>query len=97
MITRQISHEILENAKGFPAIAILGPRQSGKTTLARALFKKHKYISFENQDIKEWANSDPRDFLEKYNSQVIFDEIQKCPHILSYLQQIIDERNNSRQ
>ncbi len=93
MIKRQISNTLLENAKSFPAVAILGPRQSGKTTLAKELFSKHKYVSFENQDIREWANSDPRDFLEKYNSRVIFDEIQKCPHILSYLQQIIDERN----
>lgn len=95
MIKRQISDRILECAKGFPAVAILGSRQSGKTTLAKSLFKKHRYVSFENPDIRKWANADPRDFLEKHNTRIIFDEIQKCPHIFSYLQQIIDERNKS--
>lgn len=93
MIRRQISTEILKSARGFPAIALLGPRQSGKTTLVKELFKNHKYVSFENIDIREWAQNDPRGFLEKYNSEAVFDEIQRCPQILSYLQQIIDERN----
>ncbi|HNZ72761.1 MAG TPA: ATP-binding protein, partial [Prolixibacteraceae bacterium] len=80
-------------ASQFKAVAIVGPRQSGKTTLAKYVFPDKKYISLENPDTRNFANEDPRGFLDSYNEGAIFDEIQKVPHLFSYLQQIIDETN----
>jgi predicted AAA+ superfamily ATPase len=80
-------------AKSFKAVAILGPRQSGKSTLAKSLFENYKYISFENPDQREFAMSDPKSFLAKYSNGVILDEIQRVPEIFSYLQQILDEES----
>lgn len=75
----------------YPALAITGPRQSGKTTLARALFGDRPYVSLENPDQREFAESDPRTFLRGYRDGAVFDEVQRCPSLFSYLQQIIDD------
>lgn len=70
---------------------MVGPRQSGKTTLCRAVFPKKLYVSLENPDILEFASADPRGFLSQYGNGAILDEIQRAPHLFSYLQQILDE------
>lgn len=90
-IYRKASEKILALARSFKAVAILGPRQSGKSTLAKSLFEDYKYISFENPDQREFAMTDPKSFLAKYSNGVILDEIQRVPEIFSYLQQILDE------
>ncbi|TVQ26994.1 MAG: ATP-binding protein [Spirochaetaceae bacterium] len=90
MIKRQLESEIQALRKEFPIIAILGPRQSGKTTLARALFADYSYVSLEDIDHREFAESDPRGFLDRYRSGVIIDEIQRVPQIVSYLQTHVD-------
>lgn len=72
-------------------ITITGPRQSGKTTLARTFFASKPYVSFENPDTREEAQNDPRSFLERYRDGAVFDEVQRLPELLSYLQQIVDE------
>lgn len=90
MIQRAAAIKIKQLAKKFPAIGLLGPRQSGKTTLAKELFPKKPYISFENQDNILLATKDPRSFLAKYKTGAIFDEIQRVPHLLSYMQGVID-------
>ena len=72
-------------------VGIIGPRQSGKTTLAKMLFPDYAYVSFENLDTRERAQQDPRGFLAEYLDGAIFDEIQRVPELLSYLQQIVDE------
>ena len=92
MIQRAASTKIKYLAKKFPAIGLLGPRQSGKTTLAKELFPKKPYISFENQDNILLATQDPRAFLNKYAKGAIFDEIQRVPHLLSYIQGVIDNQ-----
>lgn len=74
----------------YPAVSITGPRQSGKTTLARQAFPHHTYLSFENPDTRELFEDDPRGFLSLYQSNVIFDEAQRVPELLSYLQEVID-------
>lgn len=91
MIPRQAEKTLLELAKGYPAIAITGPRQSGKTTLARHVFNKLPYVSLENPDLREMSQLDPRGFLEKYKTGAVFDEVQRSPELLSYLQEILDE------
>jgi len=94
MITRSLEKTILQEAKGFPAIALVGPRQSGKTTLAKKLFPHHQYISLEALDIRHRANSDPRGFLRDLDKNVILDEIQRVPDLFSYLQEWLDSGEN---
>ena len=79
-------------AQGFPVLAITGPRQSGKTTLARALFADKPYVTLEDPDERSFAESDPRGFLARFPEGAIFDEVQRCPGLFSYLQGIVDER-----
>jgi len=91
-IKRELTDKIIEAAQEYPVIAIVGPRQSGKTTLAQIIFSNHSYISLEDFDIRERAKADPRKFLEEIPSfsGVILDEIQHVPELLSYMQTIVD-------
>ena len=91
-INRALEPSLTAAAAEFAVVAILGPRQSGKTTLARHRFPHHRYISLEDYDIRERANTDPRGFLTDYPSAsgIILDEIQHVPQLLSYIQTIID-------
>lgn len=91
-IARALEPNLSAAAKEFAAVAILGPRQSGKTTLARHRFPKHRYVSLEDYDVRERAYLDPRGFLTDYptTSGIILDEIQHAPQLLSYIQTIID-------
>ena len=91
MIPRTIEGTIRRLAKGYPAIAITGPRQSGKTTLAKALFPDKPYLSLENPDLREQAKSDPRGFLAGCRNGAILDEVQRCPDLFSYLQEPLDQ------
>ncbi len=91
MIPRKITKEILQLKKEFPIVTILGPRQSGKTTLAKDIFKKYKYVSLEDPDMRELVQDDPRGFLEEYNKNVIIDEVQRVPEFFSYLQTHVDK------
>ncbi len=90
MITRKIKQELMECAAEYPAVTILGPRQSGKTTLAKMAFPKRSYISLEDPDSRRQAVDDPRGLLEGLQQGAILDEIQRVPELLSYLQGIID-------
>jgi uncharacterized protein len=91
MIQREAQKELLHLATQYKAVAIVGPRQSGKTTLARLLFGDKDYVNFENPDIRLFALEDPRGFLSNYPNGAIFDEAQRVSEIFSYLQQILDE------
>ena len=92
MIPRQAEKTLKRLARGFPIVAITGPRQSGKTTLARATFPAKPYISLENPEEREFAQNDPKRFLARFSEGAILDEVQRCPQILSWLQQLVDER-----
>ena len=91
IIEREMGNELLDMAKHYPIVTVLGPRQSGKTTLVKKLFPHKKYVSLENLDERNFAKSDPRGFLERFPDGAIFDEIQREPSLLSYLQEIVDE------
>lgn len=79
-------------ARGFPIVAFTGPRQSGKTTLARALFPEHAYVSLEDPVDREFALRDPRGFLARFPEGAVIDEAQRCPDLFSYLQGLVDTR-----
>ncbi len=92
--SRVIEKEAMELVANYPVLTITGPRQSGKTTLARHLFKDLPYFSFENPDLRSLVINDPRKFLSQLPKGAILDEIQNAPDIISYLQEIADERKD---
>lgn len=93
MIPRTAENELKKLAGQFKAVALNGPRQSGKTTLVRKAFPDKAYVSLENPDIRSYALNDPRGFLANYPKGAIFDEVQRAPELFSYLQQVLDESN----
>ena len=90
MKPRALAPKLRALAATFPAVYLGGPRQSGKTTLARATFPSHPYVSLEDPDQRESAATDPRGFLARFPEGAVLDEVQRVPSILSYLQGIID-------
>jgi predicted AAA+ superfamily ATPase len=92
MIDREAELELLSLASQFKAVAVTGPRQSGKTTLVRKVFKHKPFANLENPDIRRFAMEDPRGFLFTYPEGAVLDEVQRAPELFSYLQQILDEQ-----
>jgi predicted AAA+ superfamily ATPase len=90
MIIRNITQEVLRAAAEYPVVTILGPRQSGKTTLARMTFPDKPYFSLEDPDVRMAAEADPRSFLTQVEEGGILDEIQRLPLLLSYIQGMVD-------
>jgi predicted AAA+ superfamily ATPase len=90
-VHRQITPVIKTQQSKFPILALTGPRQSGKTTLLKQLFNDYQYVTLENPDARAFATEDPAGFLNRYDKQVIFDEIQRVPHLFSYIQGRVDE------
>lgn len=91
MINRSAEQLIKKHIRQFRSLAIVGPRQSGKSTLAKKIFPAKPYVSLENPDIRLWATEDPRGFLNNYPNGAVIDEVQRVPALFSYLQQILDE------
>ena len=91
MIQRAAQKTLLRLAKGFPILALTGPRQSGKTTLAKAAFPEKPYLSLEDPDIRLMATQDPRGLLSGFKEGAILDEVQHVPELLSYLQTKVDQ------
>jgi len=92
MIPRTAQKTLLRLAKGFPIVALTGPRQSGKTTLARLTFPQKPYLSLEDPDVRATAESDPRGLLAGFPEGAILDEAQRAPQLFSYLQTKVDEQ-----
>jgi len=90
MYTRTLESEIKKLSKQFRVITILGPRQAGKTTLCKICFPSYRYVSLEDPDVRAFAQEDPRAFFSTYQDEVIIDEIQRVPELLSYIQTIVD-------
>lgn len=93
-IPRHAQPSVHRLAKSFPVLAITGPRQSGKTTLAQMCFPDKPYVSLEDPDVRRMASEDPRGFLTQHEAGAIFDEVQRVPDLFSYLQGVVD-RNRS--
>ena len=92
MINRDAQIKLIELSKSFKAIAVIGPRQAGKTTLVKTTFPNKPYYSLENLDTRNFAIEDPRGFLASMPNGAILDEVQRVPHLFSYLQEILDNR-----
>jgi len=93
MFERLITQELKMLSKGYPVITVVGPRQSGKTTLVRYTFPEKPYVNLEALDSQEMAKADPRGFLDRFPDGVILGEIQRVPELLSYIQVIVDEKD----
>lgn len=91
MVVRTIAKEFVEAAREYPVITVFGPRQSGKTTLARTSFPDKPYRSLEDPDWRLTAQQDPRGFLNSLKGGAILDEIQRVPELLSYIQTMVDQ------
>ncbi|HNA61840.1 MAG TPA: ATP-binding protein [Rhabdochlamydiaceae bacterium] len=92
MFARDILNELKHLIENYPVVTIVGPRQSGKTTLVRYAFPQKAYVNLEDPDLRNLAENDPRGFLQQYPEGVILDEIQRVPILLSYIQTIVDEK-----
>jgi predicted AAA+ superfamily ATPase len=90
-IPRHLKPTLDRLAARFPIVAMTGPRQSSKTTLARACFPDHAYVNLENPDERAFARDDPKGFLARFTEGAIFDEAQRWPDLFSWLQGMVDE------
>lgn len=91
MFERELQSVLLEYAASFRAVLLVGPRQSGKTTLAQTTFPNKPYVSLENLDERNLAMDDPRGFLSRFPNGAILDEVQRAPVLLNYLQEVLDQ------
>ena len=91
-IKREAEKTILRLSQLYPVVTVTGPRQSGKTTLARTVFKNKKYVSLEDPDQLDFAVKDPKGFLTQEKTGLLIDEIQNAPELFSYMQRLVDER-----
>jgi predicted AAA+ superfamily ATPase len=96
LIEREIAPILLDSARGYPVVTLLGPRQSGKTTLAKSCFPSHSYLNLEDPELRSLASKDPKEFLHQHRSPLILDEIQRVPELLSLIQVSVDERPQNK-
>jgi predicted AAA+ superfamily ATPase len=92
MIKRQLEERLKKAATKYPVVGLIGPRQSGKTTLAKAVFGSYPYVSLEKPSDLEYALDDPEGFLAQFPKRVIIDEAQRAPKLFSYIQVIVDKK-----
>ena len=97
MIPRSAAAELLASSEAYPVVTVVGPRQSGKTTLVRNLFGTHHYCNLEQPEIRRLAMSDPKSFFRQYKPPIILDEIQRVPELLSWIQVMVDENETCGQ
>ena len=89
---RKVSSQIAKLQKGFPVISVTGPRQSGKTTFLQHHLFNYSYFNLENPQTRELIESDPQQFFKSNPKNIIIDEVQRLPELLSYIQVHVDEQ-----
>jgi len=97
MFERKLSAYVLKMSRSYPVVTVTGPRQSGKTTLVRELFPHHDYLNLEAEDVLAVAKSDPRAFLGQGEKDMIIDEVQRFPGLLTYIQEMSDRNRRKGQ
>lgn len=97
MIPRILTDELLAQLAEYPVVTVIGPRQAGKTTLAKAALPGYDYVSLESPETRQLALEDPKAFLRQHPGRVILDEIQRAPELLSYLQERVDQGGGNGQ
>lgn len=95
-IERSISDKMLEYSQYYQVEVITGPRQTGKTTLCRHLFKNYSYYNLEDVALRLSVQNDPKGFLDKCGQFVIIDEVQNIPELFSYIQIVVDEAHERK-
>lgn len=96
-LVRSLRAEAVQTAKEFKVLCVTGPRQSGKTTLCKQLFRNMQYVNLEDLDVATEARTDPRKFLNQFSKGAILDEVQRVPELFNYMQGIVDKRGKSKQ
>ena len=96
LIYRKLEVEIKKFLKYYPVVTIVGPRQSGKTTLCKNLFHEYTYVNLEDADMREIVMSDPKRFLLSDPAGMIIDEVHHCPELFSYIQVIADQKTGRK-
>jgi predicted AAA+ superfamily ATPase len=97
LIERAIYPELKQLLTEYPVVTILGPRQAGKTTLAKHFLKNYGYANLEDPEQREIATTDPRAFLASLKERSVIDEIQRVPELLSYIQVAVDQKKANGQ
>lgn len=95
-VHRKISGSILRAAEYYSVIVITGPRQVGKSTLCRHLFGDYSQYNLEDVALRQAVKTDPKAFLDSCGKDVVIDEVQHVPDLLSYIQLIVDSGNSRR-
>lgn len=90
LVARALREKLEAMVQAYPVVTLTGPRQSGKSTLLRAVFPDYQYVSLEDLDVRDFAQHDPRGFLGTYSRRVIVDEAQRVPQLFSYVQTHVD-------
>ena len=96
-VRRRAETELQRCADHFPVVTVLGPRQSGKTTLVKSYFKNYSYINLEDPEFYDLAKNDVNAFFSMIKGPVILDEVQRIPELLDKIQVIVDERKENAQ
>ena len=92
-----MTSELIKSAQMYPVVTVIGPRQSGKSTLAKICFPDKGYLNLEDPETRQYAMEDPRSFLNQFPQGAILDEIQNVPELLSYIQVLVDEKKDNGQ
>ena len=96
LIDRKLEEEIKRLLALYPVITIVGPRQSGKTTLCKKLFQDYTYVNLEDVDVREIVRNNPKQFLLANRTGMVIDEIHHCPELFSSIQVIVDMKTECK-
>lgn len=97
MIERTMAHKLRDMSEWFPVVSLTGPRQSGKSTLIKAVFPEYEYLNLENPEVRRAALDDPVGFISRRPDHLIIDEAQYAPELFSMIQVASDERGRAGQ